>query len=101
MDFGVSSKKFEQSTSMSNLFSPLELRDITFKNRIGVSPMCMYSAEDGVPNEWHLEHLGSRAVGGAAMVMAEATSVVPEGRISPADAGIWNDSQAEAWAPVA
>ncbi|MBC8064399.1 MAG: NADH:flavin oxidoreductase/NADH oxidase [Chlorobia bacterium] len=86
---------------MSELFSPLKIRDLTFRNRIGVSPMCMYSAEDGLPNEWHLVHLGSRAVGGAALVMAEASSVTPNGRISPSDAGIWNDDQASAWAPVA
>jgi 2,4-dienoyl-CoA reductase-like NADH-dependent reductase (Old Yellow Enzyme family) len=82
---------------MSLLFTPLRLREVTFRNRIFVSPMCMYSAEEGVPNDWHLVHLGSRAVGGAALVMAEATGVSPEGRISPGDTGIWNDDQMAAF----
>ncbi len=67
---------------MSMLFSPLELREITFRNRIFVSPMCQYSSHDGLANNWHLVHLGSRAVGGAGLVMVEATAVSPEGRIS-------------------
>lgn len=71
------------------LFSSLKLRDIEFKNRIAVSPMCQYSSEDGFANDWHLVHLGSRAVGGAALVFTEATAVSPEGRISPQDLGIW------------
>jgi 2,4-dienoyl-CoA reductase-like NADH-dependent reductase (Old Yellow Enzyme family) len=79
---------------MSALFSPLRLRDITFKNRVFVSPMCQYSSEDGLPTDWHLVHLGSRAVGGAAMTMVEATAVSPEGRISPWDSGIWSDVHA-------
>jgi 2,4-dienoyl-CoA reductase-like NADH-dependent reductase (Old Yellow Enzyme family) len=74
-----------------SLFAPLNLRSITFKNRIGVSPMCQYSAQDGFANDWHLVHLGSRAVGGAGLVMAEATAVSQEGRISPEDLGIWKD----------
>jgi 2,4-dienoyl-CoA reductase-like NADH-dependent reductase (Old Yellow Enzyme family) len=73
------------------LFSPLTLRGITLKNRIAVSPMCEYSSIDGFANDWHLVHLGSRAVGGAALVITEATAVVPEGRISPTDLGIWKD----------
>jgi 2,4-dienoyl-CoA reductase-like NADH-dependent reductase (Old Yellow Enzyme family) len=85
---------------MTSLFSPLRLRDVTFRNRIFVSPMCMYSAEEGVPNDWHLVHLGSRAVGGAALVMAEATGVSPEGRISPGDTGLWNDAQVNAFARI-
>ncbi|MDL2719204.1 MAG: NADH:flavin oxidoreductase/NADH oxidase [Acidobacteriota bacterium] len=85
---------------MTTLFSPFRLRDVTFRNRIFVSPMCMYSAEEGVPNDWHLVHLGSRAVGGAALVMAEATGVSPVGRISPGDTGIWNDAQATAFARI-
>ena len=85
---------------MTSLFSPLRLRDVTFRNRIFVSPMCMYSADEGVPNDWHLVHLGSRAVGGAALVMAEATGVSPEGRISPGDTGLWNDAQASAFARI-
>ena len=86
---------------MSQLFSPFTLRELTFKNRVFVSPMCQYSCIDGMPNEWHMVHLGSRAVGGAAMVMTEAASVTPEGRISPEDAGIWSDAQAAAWQPIA
>src|ERR1035437_6504451 len=85
---------------MTSLFSPLRLRDVTFRNRIFVSPMCMYSAEEGVPNDWHLVHLGSRAVGGAALVIAEATGVSPEGRISPGDTGLWNDAQVSAFARI-
>ena len=79
----------------AELFSPLELRDVHLRNRIGVSPMCQYSSVDGFANDWHLVHLGSRAVGGAALVMAEATAVVPEGRISPQDLGIWKDEHVE------
>jgi 2,4-dienoyl-CoA reductase-like NADH-dependent reductase (Old Yellow Enzyme family) len=73
------------------LLSPLSLREITLRNRIGVSPMCQYSSEDGFYNDWHLVHLGSRAVGGAGIVFTEATAVEPRGRISPWDAGIWKD----------
>jgi len=83
------------------IFSPLKLRSLELRNRIFVSPMCQYSAEDGVPTDWHLVHLGSRAVGGAAVVIAEKTAVVPEGRITPGCTGIWNDAQRRAWAPIA
>jgi 2,4-dienoyl-CoA reductase-like NADH-dependent reductase (Old Yellow Enzyme family) len=76
---------------MPNLFSPLTIRSIELKNRIVVSPMCQYSSKDGFANDWHLVHLGSRAVGGAALVITEAAAVSPEGRISPADLGIWSD----------
>ncbi|GAB3903541.1 NADH:flavin oxidoreductase/NADH oxidase [Larkinella knui] len=76
---------------MQNLFSPLTIRSVQFKNRIAVSPMCQYSSEDGFANDWHLVHLGSRAVGGAGLVITEATAVSPEGRISPDDLGIWKD----------
>lgn len=86
---------------MSILFSPLKLRSITFRNRIFVSPMCQYSSRDALPTNWHLVHLGSRAVGGAGLVMAEATAVSPEGRISPDDSGIWSDAHADAFAPIA
>ena len=79
---------------MSRLFEPLTLRGTTFRNRVWVSPMCQYSSVDGRPSDWHLVHLGSFARGGAGLVMSEATAVVPEGRISPQDAGIWNDVQA-------
>ena len=73
------------------LFSPFKIRSVEFANRIGVSPMCEYSSEDGFANDWHLVHLGCRAQGGAGLVMTEATAVLPEGRISPADLGIWKD----------
>ena len=85
---------------MSQLFAPLALRSVTLPNRIAVSPMCQYSAEDGVPNNWHLVHLGSRAVGGAGLVIAEAAAVEAVGRISPGDVGIWNDEQVAAWRPI-
>jgi len=78
---------------MTDLFSPLTLRGVTLRNRVGVSPMCMYScAEDGLPTDWHMAHLVSRAVGGAGMTMVEASAVVPEGRITPRDVGIWSDA---------
>lgn len=80
---------------MAHLFDPLTIRDVKFANRVFVSPMCQYSSTDGFPNEWHLVHLGSRAVGGAGLVMTEATAVLPEGRISPQDLGIWSDSHVE------
>lgn len=76
---------------MSLLFSPLEIRNVTLKNRLVVSPMCQYSSKDGYANDWHLVHLGSRAVGGAGLVFTEATAISPEGRISPDDLGIWKD----------
>jgi 2,4-dienoyl-CoA reductase-like NADH-dependent reductase (Old Yellow Enzyme family) len=74
-----------------NLFTPLTVRDVTFRNRIAVSPMCQYSSVDGLATDWHLVHLGSRAVGGAGLVMTEAAAVEARGRISPGDAGIWKD----------
>ncbi|MBI3715634.1 MAG: NADH:flavin oxidoreductase/NADH oxidase [Betaproteobacteria bacterium] len=86
---------------MSQLFSPLTLREVEFRNRVFVSPMCQYSSDNGMPSHWHLVHLGSRAVGGAALVMTEASAVCPEGRISPEDAGIWSQAHADAWAPIA
>jgi 2,4-dienoyl-CoA reductase-like NADH-dependent reductase (Old Yellow Enzyme family) len=76
---------------MANLFSPLKIKDVAFKNRIAVSPMCQYSSIDGFANDWHMVHLGCRAVGGAALVMTEATAVSPEGRITASDLGIWKD----------
>ncbi|WP_307380262.1 NADPH dehydrogenase NamA [Chitinophaga terrae (ex Kim and Jung 2007)] len=76
---------------MSNLFSPLQLGNVTLRNRITVSPMCEYSSEDGFASNWHLVHLGSRAVGGAGLILTEATAVSPEGRISKYDLGIWKD----------
>ena len=79
------------------MFHPFQVRDVVLPNRVVVSPMDQYSSVDGMPNDWHLVHLGSRAVGGAGLVMTEMTCVSPEGRISPADTGIWNDEQAEVW----
>ncbi|MFV8321801.1 NADH:flavin oxidoreductase/NADH oxidase [Flavobacterium sp. LB3P21] len=79
----------------SKLFSPLTIKNITLKNRIVISPMCQYSAQDGFANDWHLVHLGSRASGGAGLIIQEATSVSPEGRISPEDLGLWKDEQIE------
>ncbi|MFB6202045.1 MAG: NADH:flavin oxidoreductase/NADH oxidase [Halorhabdus sp.] len=85
-----------------DLFSPLALRDVTAPNRVMVSPMCQYSVEDrdGVPTDWHRVHLGSRAVGGAGVVMTEATAVEPRGRISPEDTGIWSAEQVAAWQSI-
>jgi 2,4-dienoyl-CoA reductase-like NADH-dependent reductase (Old Yellow Enzyme family) len=83
-----------------HLFAPLGLRSVTLRNRIAVSPMCQYSAEDGRANDWHLVHLGSRAVGGAGLVVFEASAVEPRGRISPADLGLWDDAQVEPLARV-
>jgi len=84
----------------AHLFTPLQLRDVRLRNRIGVSPMCQYSSVDGFANDWHLVHLGSRAVGGAALVMTEATAVVPEGRISPEDLGLWKEDHVEMLAQI-
>lgn len=84
----------------SALFSPLTLRGRTFGNRVWVSPMCQYSSVDGLADAWHLVHLGGLATGGAGLVLTEATAVLPEGRISPDDLGLWSDRQAEALAPV-
>jgi 2,4-dienoyl-CoA reductase-like NADH-dependent reductase (Old Yellow Enzyme family) len=86
--------------SASSLFEPFTLRQITFKNRIFVSPMCQYSSPDGFATDWHLVHLGSRAVGQAALVFTEATAVNPEGRISPADLGIWKDAHIDKLAQI-
>jgi len=79
------------SSGQAHLFSPLRIRDVNFRHRIAVSPMCQYSSQDGFANDWHLVHLGSRAVGGAALVITEASAVEARGRISPADLGIWKD----------
>ncbi len=86
--------------SMSQLFAPFTIKSITLRNRIGVSPMCMYSSEDGVATDWHLVHLGARAAGGAGLIIAEATAVAPEGRISPGDAGIWGEKHIEPLARI-
>lgn len=81
------------------LLDPITIRDLVIPNRIWLPPMCQYSvdARDGVPTDWHLVHLGARAVGGFGLIIAEATAVVPEGRITPQDTGLWNDAQAAAW----
>jgi 2,4-dienoyl-CoA reductase-like NADH-dependent reductase (Old Yellow Enzyme family) len=84
-----------KASNTPHLFQSLTIKSVTLRNRIGVSPMCEYSSEDGGATDWHLVHLGSRAVGGAGLVIAEATAVAPEGRISPGDAGIWADKHVE------
>ena len=86
---------------MAHLFSPLTLRDVTFRNRVGVSPMCQYLSEDGFADDWHLVHLGARATGGAGLVCLEATAVEPRGRISPQDLGIWRDEHVPMLARIA
>ena len=85
---------------MSLLFEPLQLRGVTFRNRIFVSPMCQYSSEDGFPNEWHFVHLGARAAGGAGLVMVEASGVSAEGRITAWDSGLWSEEHARAFTPI-
>jgi 2,4-dienoyl-CoA reductase-like NADH-dependent reductase (Old Yellow Enzyme family) len=82
---------------MALLFEPFRMRDLTVANRAWLAPMCQYSAADGVPGDWHLAHLGARAAGGFGLLLAEATAVVPEGRISPRDTGLWDDVQMSAW----
>jgi 2,4-dienoyl-CoA reductase (NADPH2) len=83
------------------LFTPLTIRDVTLRNRVVVSPMCQYSSREGLADAWHLVHLGSRAAGGAGLVFVEATAVTPDGRISPADMGLWSDAHTAALAPIA
>ena len=90
-----------QPDTMTTLFTPFEQRGVRFRNRIGVSPMCQYSSQDGFANEWHLVHLVSRAVGGAGLVFTEAAAVTPEGRITPQDLGIWTDGHIEGLAKIA
>ncbi|WP_445256163.1 NADH:flavin oxidoreductase/NADH oxidase [Nocardioides aurantiacus] len=85
---------------MPALFEPITLRDLTVRNRVWLAPMCQYSATDGVPDDWHLVNLGARASGGFGLLLTEAAAVVPEGRISPEDAGLWNEEQAQAWRRV-
>ena len=85
----------------SHLFAELKLRDVTLANRIGIPPMCQYSARDGVAADWHFVHYGSRAVGGAGLMIVEATAVLPEGRISPGDLGLWQEAQVEPLARIA
>jgi 2,4-dienoyl-CoA reductase-like NADH-dependent reductase (Old Yellow Enzyme family) len=90
----------KEEALMASLFQPFTLKGITLKNRIAVSPMCQYSARDGLANDWHKVHLAGLARGGAALVIVEATAVSPEGRITPSDLGLWNDDQAGALAPA-
>ena len=85
---------------MTHLFTELKLRDITLANRIGIPPMCQYSAHDGTASDWHFVHYGTRAVGGAGLIIVEATAVLPEGRISPGDLGLWDDRHAEPLKPI-
>ena len=86
---------------MASLFNEFRLKDVVLRNRIAVSPMCQYSSDNGFPNDWHFVHLGSRAVGGAGLVIVEATAVSPEGRITPADSGIYLDEHVEPFAKIA
>ncbi|WP_372592924.1 NADH:flavin oxidoreductase/NADH oxidase [Actinotalea sp.] len=85
---------------MTHLFSPLTLRGTTVRNRVWLAPMCQYSAVDGLPQDWHLAHLGAMASGGFGLLLTEATAVVPEGRITPQDTGLWSDAHTEAWARI-
>lgn len=82
------------------LFTPFTQRSVSLRNRIVIAPMCEYSATDGLPNDWHFVHLGSRAVGGAGLLITEATAISPEGRISAGDVGLWNEAQQQAWQPI-
>ncbi|MBD2448324.1 NADH:flavin oxidoreductase/NADH oxidase [Nostoc sp. FACHB-152] len=91
----------DQEIPELDLFSPLKIRDLTLRNRVAMSPMCQYSAENGVANDWHFVHLGSRAVGGAGLIMVEATAVTSQGRITPGDLGIWDDAHIEPLARIA
>src|ERR1700674_4742656 len=84
-----------------DLLSPLTIRGVTFRNRVVMSPMCQYCAHEGLASDWHLVHLGSRAVGGAALVVVEATAVTRDGRISPGDMGLWDDRHVEPLARIA
>lgn len=86
---------------MANLFQNFRLKDVVLRNRIAVSPMCQYSSQNGFPTDWHLVHLGSRAIGGAGLVIVEATAVTPEGRISPTDSGIYLDDHVPSFAKIA
>jgi 2,4-dienoyl-CoA reductase-like NADH-dependent reductase (Old Yellow Enzyme family) len=86
--------------TVSRLFEPLTLRATTIRNRVWLAAMCQYSAVDGVPNDWHLVHLGSHAIGGFGLLVTEASAVAPEGRITPHDVGIWNDDQVRSWARI-
>ncbi len=97
----MTSQTQDNPSDLPALLSPLAIRGVTLRNRIVMSPMCQYSAEEGLASDWHLVHLGSRAVGGAALIVAEATAVTRDGRISPADLGIWSDEQVEPLSRIA
>lgn len=92
--------RHDQALPEVDLLSPLQLRGLTLRNRIAMAPMCQYSAVDGLADDWHLVHLGSRAAGGCGLILVEATAVTPEGRISPADLGLWSDAQIEPLARI-
>jgi 2,4-dienoyl-CoA reductase-like NADH-dependent reductase (Old Yellow Enzyme family) len=98
---GQAGTEHDRKVPEIDLLSPLKIRSVTFRNRIAMSPMCQYSAQDGFANDWHLVHLGSRAVGGAALVVIEATAVAASGRISPGDLGIWKDEHIEPLSRIA
>ena len=98
---GQAGTEHDREVPEIDLLSPLKIRSVTFRNRIAMSPMCQYSAQDGFANDWHLVHLGSRAVGGAALVVVEATAVTADGRITPGDLGIWKDEHIEPLARIA
>ncbi|MHA1538800.1 MAG: NADH:flavin oxidoreductase/NADH oxidase [Alphaproteobacteria bacterium] len=97
---GEKTRRIEKRGRDPHLFRPLELRSVTLSNRIGVSPMCQYSADDGVANDWHLSHLGGLATGGPGLLFTEATAVEPRGRITPHCLGLWNDEQRDAIARI-
>ena len=97
---GENERKVLQRDPNPHIFRPLALRSITTRNRIVLSPMCQYSAADGVPNDWHFQHLASRAVGGVGIVFTEVTHVEPRGRITPGCLGLWNDEQRDAFARI-
>src|SRR5450631_4730889 len=97
----VSGTEHDRGVPEIDLLSPLSIGGLQLRNRIVMSPMCQYSAEEGMANDWHLVHLGSRAAGGAALVMVEATAVARDGRITPGDMGLWRDEQIEPLARVA
>ena len=91
-------REASEEARMASLFQEFRLKDVVLRNRIAVSPMCQYSSDNGFPTDWHFVHLGSRAVGGAGLVIVEATAVTPEGRISPADSGIYLDDHVQPFA---
>jgi len=97
-----SAERASVTNATAGLFTPITIRGLTMRNRVWVPPLCQYSVDtrDGVPNDWHLVHLGAMAAGGAGLIVAEATAVNPEGRISDHDTGLWNDAQVEAWARI-